>query len=102
MTSPLVPYQPDASADAQQAAAPAARVLRERLVETFERHVRIDSASDRLASCRPTTAMQRTFAEVLADDLRGLGCVDVMVDTYANVAGRLPGTTAGPPLLFSA
>src|SRR5581483_575811 len=99
---PLVPYQPDAPAETALAAAPEARVLRERLVETFERHVRCDSASDRLASTLPTTAMQREFAAVLAGDLRGLGFQDVAVDAYANVAGRRPGSAPGPPLLFSA
>ncbi len=98
----LVPYQSDAPAPAALLAAPEGRVLRERLVETFERHVRCDSASDRLADTLPTTAMQRAFAEVLAADLRGLGFEDVAVDAYANVAGRRPGRTAGRPLLFSA
>src|SRR5919201_275023 len=99
---PLVPYQPDAPAEAALAAAPEARVLRERLVETFERHVRCDSASDRLAATRPTTAEQRAFADVLAADLRGLGFQGVYVDEWANVAGRLPGTAPGRPLLLSA
>ena len=99
---PLVAYAPDAPAPAALVGDPAARVLRERLVETFERHVRVDSASDRLADTLPTTAMQRDFAAVLADDLRGLGFQDVAVDAYANVAGRLAGRAAGTPLLFSA
>jgi tripeptide aminopeptidase len=77
-------------------------VLRERLVETFERHVRIDSASDRGATTLPTTAMQRAFAEELAVDLRGLGFEGVAVDAFANVSGRLAGTAAGRPLLLSA
>jgi tripeptide aminopeptidase len=77
-------------------------VLGESLLETFERHVRIDSASDRRATTLPTTESQRAFAAVLAKDLRGLGFVDVAVDEYANVAGRLPGTAPGRPLLFSA
>jgi tripeptide aminopeptidase len=98
----LIPYQPDARAPATRTGPPAARVLRERLVETFERHVRIDSASDRGAPTVPSTAMQRAFAEVLADDLRGLGFDAVAVDDWANVAGRLPGRAAGRPVLLSA
>src|ERR671932_294187 len=101
-TAELVRYQPVVVAPAALTAAPEARVLRERLVETFERHVRIDSASDRHAPRLPTTAMQRAFAGELALDLRGLGLQDVAIDAYANVAGRLPGTAAGRPLLFSA
>jgi tripeptide aminopeptidase len=99
---PLVPYHPDAPAPAALTAPPAARVLRERLVETFERHVRIDSASDRAATVLPTTAMQRGFAEALADDLRGLGFEGVAVDAWANVSGRLPGRAPGRPVLLSA
>jgi tripeptide aminopeptidase len=98
----LVPYLPDAPAPAALVAPLEARVFRERLVETFERHVRTDSASDRAARTVPTTAMQREFAAVLADDLRGLGCVGVAVDEWANVSGRLPGTAPGRPLFYSA
>ena len=67
---PLVPYRADAPAPAALASAPAARVLRERLVETFERHVRCDSASDRHAATLPTTAMQRDFAAEWVESLR--------------------------------
>jgi len=98
----LVVYRADAPAAPARTAPPAARVLRERLVETFERHVRVDSASDRGAATLPTTAMQRAFAAVLADDLRGLGCADVSVDAWANVAGRLSGRVPGRPVLLSA
>ena len=98
----LVPYRPDAPAPPAVAAPPAARVLRERLVETFERHVRIASASDRGALEPPPTPMQREFAAVLAEDLRGLGFADVRVDAWANVAGRLPGRAPGRPVLLSA
>jgi tripeptide aminopeptidase len=98
----LVPYRPDGPAPPALAASPAARVLQERLVETFERHVRLDSASDRGAPEPPTTAMQRDFAAVLADDLRGLGFEEVGVDAWANVAGRLPGRAPGRPVLLSA
>ena len=102
MSKPLVPYRADAPADPALAEAPEARVLRERLLDTFERHVRVDSASDRRATTLPTTAMQRTFAEELAADLRGLGFQGVAVDAFANVAGRLPGTAPGRLLLLSA
>lgn len=99
---PLTRYLPDAPAAAALAAAAKARVLRESLVETFERHVRCDSASDRASSTLPTTPEQRAFAEVLAVDLQGLGFVDVQVDAWANVCGRLPGTASARPLLWSA
>src|SRR3954462_12716428 len=98
----FVPYLADEPAPPGLAAPPGARVSRERLVETFERHVRADSASDRAARSVPTTAMQREFAAVLADDLRGLGGGGVAVDEWANVAGRLPGTAPGRPLFYSA
>src|SRR5690242_1184437 len=101
-TTELIAYEPDAEAPAALAAPPAARVLRERLIETFERHVRIDSASDRGATGLPTTPEQRAFAEVLADDLRGLGFEGLAVDVWANVSGRLPGRALGPPVLLSA
>ncbi len=97
----LVAYRPDAPAPAALAAPAAARVLRERMVETFERHVRIDSASARGAD-PPTTPMQRAFAEVLADDLRGLGFGQVAVDPWANVSGRRRGARPGRPVLLSA
>lgn len=99
---PLVPYLPDAAADPASAAAPESRVLRERLLDTFERHVRCDSASDRSSATLPTSASQAAFAAELAADLRGLGFQDVAIDAYANVAGRLPGTSVGRPLLYSA
>jgi tripeptide aminopeptidase len=98
----MVPYCPDAPAPPALRAPPAARVLHERLIETFERLVRIDSASDRGAAAPPTTAMQAAFAAVLADDLRGLGFQEVVVDAWANVAGRLPGRAPGRPVLLSA
>ena len=66
---PLKPYHADAPADPSAAIAPHAHVMRESLLETFERHVRIDSPSDRAATTLPPTEAQRTFAVVLADDL---------------------------------
>jgi tripeptide aminopeptidase len=98
----LESYRPDAPAPPSLAAPSAAHVLRERLVDTFERHVRFDSASDRGAAGPPTTAMQRDFAVVLAEDLRGLGFEGVRIDDWANVAGRLPGQAPGRPVLLSA
>jgi di/tripeptidase len=98
----VVPYQPDAPAPAALAAPPEARVFRERLVETFERHVRLDSQSDRAAATVPTTPEQRAFAQVLAADLRGLGFQRIAVDEWANVSGHLPGTAPGRPLFYSA
>jgi tripeptide aminopeptidase len=99
---PLVPYLPDAPAPTALARAPEAQVFRERLIETFERHVRLDSPSARGAATVPSTPEQRAFAAVLAADLRGLGFERVVVDTWANVAGVLPGTAPGRPLLYSA
>ncbi|WP_353182612.1 peptidase T [Bosea sp. (in: a-proteobacteria)] len=68
--------------------------LRDELLERFFRYVAVESQSDAAAKTLPSTPGQQRLAELLAQELRGLGLDDVVVDRHATVTavkrGRRP------------
>lgn len=71
--------------------------IREQLIERFFRYVAVESQSDAKATTLPSTPGQQRLAALLADELRGLGLEDVVVDDHATVTARKRGTVAGAP-----
>ncbi|HEX3865197.1 MAG TPA: hypothetical protein VHV78_00540, partial [Gemmatimonadaceae bacterium] len=72
----------------------------ETAVDRFLRYVRIDTQSQEDQSATPSTAKQWTLANMLADELRGLGAADVRISdscmVYATVSGNVPDVASVP------
>jgi tripeptide aminopeptidase len=75
---------------------PLAEALSEGVLERFLRYVRIDTQAEEGASTYPSTAKQLDLSRLLADELRGLGLVDVELTEHGYVLGTLPGTPGAP------
>ena len=61
------------------------------VVERFMRYVQVDSQSDPDNEAQtPSTPTQHKMAEVMGEELRSIGCIDVKVDGHAYVTGTLP------------
>lgn len=71
--------------------------VRQQLIERFFRYVAVESQSDARATTLPSTPGQQRLAELLADELRGLGLEDVIVDEHATVTARKRGTRRDAP-----
>ena len=76
------------------------------VVERFMRYVQVDSQSDPDNEAQtPSTPTQHKMAEVMGEELRSIGCVDVKVDEHAYVTGTLPaskGAEDAPVLMLCA
>ena len=59
--------------------------IRQQLIERFFRYVAVTSQSDIEATTLPSTPGQQRLAELLADELRGLGLDDVEIDDRAEL-----------------
>ncbi|MXP65277.1 peptidase T [Roseomonas sp. M0104] len=68
-----------------------------KLVDRFFRYLAIPSQSDARATGLPSSPGQRRLAELLAEELAGLGLAKVHLDDNAIVTARLPGTVPGAP-----
>lgn len=68
-----------------------------KLTERFLRYVAVESQSDARATSLPTTPGQQRLAALLAEELRALGLVDIVIDDHATVTARKPGTRPGAP-----
>ena len=71
--------------------------IRQQLIERFFRYVAVSSQSDIKATTLPSTPGQQRLAELLADELRGLGLDDVEIDDHSTVTARKRGTVPGAP-----
>lgn len=71
--------------------------IREQLTQRFFRYVAIESQSDAKAATLPSTPGQQRLAELLAEELRGLGLDKIVVDDHATVTAVKPGTRPGAP-----
>lgn len=77
---------------------------RQRLIDRFLRYVAVDTAADENSGDYPSSSGQRRLAEIVADDLRQIGCEDVRVDGHSLVWAVVPATTAHrdvPAILFN-
>ena len=76
------------------------------VLERFMRYVQIDSQSDPdNMDETPSTPRQHEMARYLGEELREIGCADVVVDEHAYVTGALPasaGAEKRPALLLCA
>lgn len=75
----------------------ATMTIRAQLIERFFRYVAIESQSDARATTLPSTPGQQRLADLLAQELRGLGLADVVVDAHATVTAVKRGNREGAP-----
>ncbi|HEY5795006.1 MAG TPA: peptidase T [Bosea sp. (in: a-proteobacteria)] len=71
--------------------------IRQQLIERFFRYVAVESQSDAKATTLPSTPGQQRLADLLAEELRGLGLENVVVDDHATVTALKRGTRPGAP-----
>jgi tripeptide aminopeptidase len=71
--------------------------IREQLVERFFRYLAIESQSDAQATSLPSTPGQQRLAALLAEELRGLGLDEVVLDDHATVTAIKRGTRREAP-----
>ena len=62
------------------------------VVERFLRYVSFPTTSDGASESVPSTAEQKVLGARLADELREIGLIDVLMDEYGYVYGTLPAT----------
>ncbi len=76
------------------------------VLERFMRYVQVDSQSDPdNMDETPSTPCQHEMARVLGEELRSIGCADVVVDEHAYVTGTLPASAGAekcPALMLCA
>ena len=69
------------------------------VVERFMRYVQVDSQSDPAnEEVTPSTETQHAMARLLGEELRSLGCEDVVVDEHAYVTGSVPASAGAEGL----
>ncbi len=79
---------------------PLAESLAPDVVERFCRYVRINTQSSRDgADTTPSTPGQFDLARLLAEELRGIGLEDVVLDDHCYVTATLPANVAGAPVI---
>ncbi|MBQ2895330.1 MAG: peptidase T [Oscillospiraceae bacterium] len=65
------------------------------VIERFLNYVSYDTQSDENSSKSPSTSKQKVLGAFLAEELRAIGLVDVSMDKYGYVYGRLPANVPG-------
>ena len=65
-----------------------------RVVRRFLRYVQIDTKSDPESKATPSTEIQKDLSRLLAEELRGLGLDDAVMDDFGYVYATLPSTLA--------
>lgn len=63
------------------------------VLDRFLRYVRIDTRADERSSSYPSSEGQLVLLRELADELRGLGLADVLMDEFGYVTATIPATT---------
>lgn len=61
------------------------------LLERFLRYVAVPTQSDPKAKVVPSNPNEFKLAELLAEELRALGLVDIEISEYAVLTAKLPG-----------
>lgn len=64
----------------------------EKVEQRFLRYVKVHTKSDDNSTTTPTTACQFALADMLADELRAMGCVNVRRDDVCYVYAEIPAT----------
>ena len=60
------------------------------LLERFLRYVQVDTQSDDLATCSPSTEKQKDLGRLLVEELKALGCADAAMDGWGYVTATVP------------
>ena len=71
--------------------------LKKQLTERFFRYLAVSSQSDYNITSLPSTSGQQKLAELLAEELKGLGLKDIKIDQHATVTAVKTGTKKGGP-----
>lgn len=72
------------------------------LESRLTRYCAIDSQSNEDSPSSPSTAIQFNMANLLVQELAGIGAQDVRLTDYGTVIATLPGTSPGPVVAFLA
>ena len=65
----------------------------EKVVERFLRYVKIHTTSDPESSTYPSTQSQTAFMQLLAEELKNIGCTEVEVDDFGYLMATIPANT---------
>ncbi len=65
----------------------------EKVVERFLRYVKIHTTSDPESSTYPSTQSQNAFMQLLAEELKNIGCTEVEVDDFGYLMATIPANT---------
>lgn len=60
------------------------------LLQRFLRYVVVDTQSDDNATCFPSTEKQKELSRILVNELKALGCSDVVMDEWGYVMATVP------------
>lgn len=74
------------------------------LLERFLRYVRIDTQSDETSATSPSTKKQLTLSQMLTDECRALGLMDISCDERGIVMATVPATVShtAPMIVWNA
>ncbi|MEI6264443.1 MAG: peptidase T [Sphingobacteriia bacterium] len=64
------------------------------VADRLMRYVQIDTQSDPHSSLHPSTPKQKVLSNLLADELKEIGVVDVLTDEFGYVYGTIPATSS--------
>src|SRR3954452_12856307 len=78
---------------------PLAEALAPRLLERFERYVRIESTAARARTQSPSTPGQLEMGRLLVEELQAIGIEDALLDDNGYVVATLPATVADAPVI---
>lgn len=65
-------------------------IVMDKVTERFLRYVRIDTRSDEASTSCPSTAKQKIFAEILRDEMTGMGLMNVSLDDNGYIMATIP------------
>lgn len=68
-------------------------------LDRFLRYARINTTSDENATGSPSTQEQWVLARLLEEELKELGCVEVLLDENCYVYGKIPGNVKDAPVI---
>lgn len=76
-------------------------INRQRLLERFQRYVRVDTAADPASQSYPSSESQRDLGRILAAELTAMTALDVRQDEHALVYATVPNSTghSGVPVV---
>ena len=67
--------------------------MKEKVIERFIRYAKIHTTSDPESSTYPSSSRQLDFIQLLAGELKSIGCTDVEVDEFGYLMATIPANT---------